>query len=141
MLKRLCLLGILISLGWQTCRGDGLSLTPMEIQNHNPPSADSDLNLSRPPSAEQIWKSGVGEGFICGTREFDLSLVGAFGLTSLGIGDNNHNLVMAAVHYGWIFDDVVFKDCWFRGNWEAIIEGFQGRNIIRTRNTWLASLP
>jgi lipid A 3-O-deacylase len=126
MLKRICLFATFISLAWQTCRGDGFSLTPIEIQNPNPPSAGSDFNLSRPPTAEQIWKSGVGEGFARDTKELDVSAVLAFGLCPLGIGANNHNLVFAAVHYGWIFGDVVGEDRWYRGNWELLLEGFAG---------------
>ncbi|HZQ45577.1 MAG TPA: acyloxyacyl hydrolase [Verrucomicrobiae bacterium] len=124
MRKQLCLLTMFISLGWETSRGGSLSLTA--IENQDPPPAGSELNLRASPQPEPIWKNGIGEGFIKGTRELDLSVVGAFGITSLGIGSNNHNLIMAAVHYGWMFDDVWAENCWFRGNWEALVEGFGG---------------
>lgn len=120
-------MAIFISLGWQTCRGDGLSLTPIEIQNPNPPPVESNLNLRPPPTAHQIWKNGVGNGFIQGSQELDLSVVGAFGLlTPLGIGDEDHNLVLAAIHYGWMVGDVCGENCWYRGNWEILAEGFAG---------------
>lgn len=125
MRNRLCLLAMFITFGWQTCRGDGLSLTPVKNQNPNPASVNAEVNLGRPPSAEQIWGKGVGDGFVKWTREFDISVIVAFGLDSVGIGRNNHNLAMAAIHYGWMFGDVG-EDCWYHGNWELLVEGFGG---------------
>ncbi len=137
MRKWFCLLTIFVCLGRQTSRGDGLNLTPIENQYASQAVAIPDF--SHAPTAEQIWKNGVGAGFVQGTHELDLSVVAAFGLTSLGIGDENHNLIMAAVHYGWIFGDVVGEDRWYRGNWELLLEGFAGAQY-HPRTKYVAGL-
>src|SRR5579872_3070803 len=107
-----------ISLLSTAVASDPPSLQEVSLVWHSKP----DLNSS--PSG--IWAhDAVGEDFRPGLQEAGFALGGAVGVKGLG-GIQAHDLALGALHYGWVFSDVVGKDAWYRGNWEFVAELFGG---------------
>ncbi len=108
MQKVVCGLALIFVFSLVSVHGDGLSLD-------NPGQS-----LRKP----DIWVNDIGGGFVRGAQEIDFSVVDALGIASL-VGFHNHDLALAAFHYGWMFGPVGENRC-YGGNWELLGESFVG---------------
>jgi hypothetical protein len=76
-------------------------------------------------SATSPWKAGICQGFLKGTKEWDLFVGPGMGIRTLG-SRHNHDWGLGIMDFGWVFTDVVGLDHWYRGNWELVAETFGG---------------
>lgn len=123
MKKWLFLATIIAAFSTQTCRADDVNQSTNDTPN--PPRAtfaDTRLDLAEP---REIWTNGVGNGFLKGTHEVEVSLEKDFGIR-YNRGQLHHELAIASVRYGVMLSGVVGESHWYRGNWEFLGQGFAG---------------
>jgi len=77
------------------------------------------------PQPKSIWQGEVGEGFRSDVRTFSLETGVALGVQAFG-GKQVHDLALLSLSYGHMLGNVVGKEHWYGGNWEARGEFFGG---------------
>jgi lipid A 3-O-deacylase len=85
----------------------------------------SSNGLTLDSHASGIWQDGVGLGFRKGVSEAGLSVGPGVGSSILG-STEAHDLLLAKVHYGKVFSEVMAGGKWYSGNWEWLAEAFGG---------------
>ncbi len=74
---------------------------------------------------QDIWRSGVGEGFCAGTQVMGLTSGAAYGQLMFG-SNERHHLALISVSYSQIIGGVKGLDKWYQCNWELRAELFGG---------------
>jgi hypothetical protein len=72
-----------------------------------------------------IWQKEVGDGFRSSVRTFSVEPGVALGVQAFG-GKQVHDLALLSLSYGHMLGNVVGKEHWYAGNWEARAELFGG---------------
>jgi hypothetical protein len=72
-----------------------------------------------------IWQGEVGEGFRSSVQTFSVEPGVALGVQAFG-GKQVHDLALLSLSYGHMLGNVVGKEHWYGGNWEARLELFGG---------------
>ena len=138
---RKSLLPILLLLGTFAAWAQNLPSPKLPPPDQSIASSTNDSSLSglmfNPPPGG-IWKNGVGEGFKSAVQSISLSTGAGYGLKIFG-SEQNHDLALASLSYGYMLGSVVGEDHWYRGNWEFRGELFGGEQFS-PRNDWLVGL-
>lgn len=87
--------------------------------------ADAEVVLVSRDAPRPIWKHQFGHGFAEDTFRAGISAGGGFGHKAFG-GQLEHDLALASLNFGWMFDEVGPEGTWYQGNWEPVAELFAG---------------
>jgi hypothetical protein len=112
---------------------------PQSIDSAGQATSISSARLTLNPARFDIWNEEIGPGFHKGVTEAGLSLGAGLGSKILGSTDA-HDFGLSKLYIGYVLNDVVAKDSWYRGNWELMGEVFGGEQF-EPRNAYLVGLP
>ena len=103
----------------------GAMLLPVSAQDTN---ATARLTIAKAP-AKHLWSDDVvGSGYLRGAKEAGIAIGG--GVAAPRVGNKSlHDLLLAKIHYGWVFSDVQAKGKWYAGNWALLEEVFVGGQV------------
>lgn len=86
------------------------------------------------PDRRDVRQDRIGSGFPKNQVHAGVGVGGGLGAKkTVKDTEQKHDLVLASIHYGWIFTDVMLEDHWYRGNLELLAELCGGGQVSPSR--------
>ena len=113
----------------------------LQAQNQNEQTGDASrvVPISR-SAVKSIWQGEVGNGFKPGSQSVNLSVGAGYGVTILG-SEQNHDLALLSLSYGYMLGSVKGIGHWYHGNWELRGELFTGAQFSPSTESLVGLTP